>query len=104
MPGYQPRLHLPFGQWPAEDRRLWEGAVRADDPFGDAAGAHLAAASRKAYMMAWRRFLGFLAIEEPAALDGSPAERVTMARVRGFATHLGAPHLPRSGAGPVGIV
>ena len=96
MPGYQPRLHLPHDHWPAEDRRLWERAVSSDDPFGDAAGAHLATASRKTYLFAWRRFLGFLALEEPAALDTAPAERLTMERVRRFASHLAETNLPQS--------
>src|SRR6195256_3348156 len=96
MPGRQPRLHLPYGQWPVEDRRLWERAVSGDDPFGDAAGAHLAEASRKAYLFAWRRFLGFLAIEEPAALDTAPAERLTMERVRRFASPLAETNIPPS--------
>ena len=96
MPGCQPRLHLPYDQWPAEDQRLWERAVNNDDPFGDAAGAHLATASRKTYLFAWRRFLGFLALEEPAALDTAPAERLTMERVRRFASHLAETNLPQS--------
>jgi len=104
MPGSKPRLHLPYGQWPVEDRRLWEGTVSGDDPFSNAAGTHLAAASRKAYIMAWRRFLGFLAIEEPAALDIATAERITMARVREFATHLAATNLPQSVAAQVDML
>ena len=31
MPGPQPRLHLPYGQWPAADRLLWERAMGSDD-------------------------------------------------------------------------
>lgn len=104
MPGRQPRLHLPYGQWPVEDRRLWERAVSGDDPFGDAAGAHLAEASRKAYLFAWRRFLGFLAIEEPAALDTAPAERVTRERVRRFASHLADTNRPQSVAAQVDML
>ena len=104
MSGCQPRLHLPYGQWPVEDRRLWERAVSGDDPFGDAAGAHLAEASRKAYLFAWRRFLGFLAIEEPAALDTAPAERVTRERVRRFASHLADTNRPQSVAAQVDML
>src|SRR5216683_1521140 len=69
MPGAKPRLHLPYGQWPPEDRRRWEHAVSGDDPFADGAGAHLAATSRKAYLFGWRRFLGFLVLAEPEALE-----------------------------------
>ena len=33
MPGPEPRLHLPYAQWPAADRLLWERAMGSDDPF-----------------------------------------------------------------------
>ena len=62
---------------------LWERAMGSDDdPFCDAAGARLAKASQQSYLFAWRRFLGFLAISEPAALEVAPAERLTIERVR----------------------
>ncbi len=74
MPGCPPRLHLPYAEWPAEDRRLWEDAVGGgDDPFAAGAGTHLAAASQKRYLFGWRRWLGFLALDEPTALDLAPA-------------------------------
>jgi len=104
MPGRAPLLHLPYDQWPAEDRRLWECAISGDDPFGDAAGAHLAEASLKLYLFGWRRFLGFLVIEEPAALDITPAERLTVERVRRFANHLGETNLPQSVAAQVDVL
>ena len=53
-------------------------------PFADAAGARLAKASQHDYLFAWRRFLGFLAIHEPTALELAPAERLTIDRVRAF--------------------
>ena len=73
MRGPKPRLHLPYGQWPAADRLLWERAMGSDDPFADAAGARLAKASQHNYLFAWRRFLGFLAIHEPTALEVAPS-------------------------------
>ena len=75
MPGRQPRLHLPYDQWPAQDRLLWERAMSRDDPF--ATGAHLAKASRHHYLIAWRRFLSFLDTHEPTALELHPSERLT---------------------------
>jgi integrase/recombinase XerD len=97
MPGRQPRLHLPCDQWPAEDRCLWVVAAGgSDDPFGDAAGAHLAPSTRQRLMFAWRRFLGFLAIEEPSALEVAPAERLTFERARRFCAHLAATNTPYS--------
>lgn len=68
MPGPEARLHLPYRFWPAADRLLWERAMDSDDPFAEAPGARLAQASRQTYHLAWRRFLGFLATNEPAAL------------------------------------
>ena len=88
MPGPQPRLHLPYAQWPATDRQLWEHAMGGDDPFEDAAGSRLAKTSQHQYLFAWRRFLGFLAIEEPLALEISLAERLNIERIRTFVAHL----------------
>ncbi len=104
MPGPDPKLHLPYGQWPADDRLLWERAMNTDDPFGDGAGARLAKASQHSYLFGWRRFLGFLAINEPDALEVAPAQRVTIERVRSFVTHLAESNIPRSVANQVHMV
>jgi integrase/recombinase XerD len=105
MPGREPRLHLPYAQWPAADRLLWERAMGSDDdPFADAAGARLAKASQHDYLFAWRRSLGFLAIHEPTALDVTPAERLTIERVRPFVAHLAETNIPRSVAVQVDAV
>ena len=101
MRGREPRLHLPYGQWPAADRLLWERAMGSDDPFADAAGARLAKASQHNYLFAWRRFLGFLAIHEPTALELAPTERLTIERVRSFVAHLAETNTPRSVASQV---
>jgi integrase len=39
-------------------------------------------------MWSWRRFLGFLTKNEPAALDEPPDERLTIARVKALLRHL----------------
>jgi integrase/recombinase XerD len=97
MRGLPPRLHLPFGQWPAADQRLWLRAmVGDDDPFCAAPGARLAPSTRQKYMFAWRRFLGFLAISEPSALAADPAERLTIERVRSYVSHLAETNVPQS--------
>ncbi len=88
MRGPKPRLHLPYVQWPADDRLLWQQAMSGNDPFAEATGARLAKASQHSYLFAWRRFLGFLAMHEPAALEVAPAERLTTKRVRLFVAHL----------------
>jgi hypothetical protein len=102
MRGLPPRLHLPFGQWPKADRRLWADAMdRNDDPLCDALGARLAHASRQKSWFAWRRFLGFLAISEPLALEAHPAERLTIERIRLYVSHLAETNKRKSVASQV---
>jgi integrase/recombinase XerD len=55
-------------------------------------------------MFGWRRFLGYLALHEPLALEASPIERVTIGRIRSFAAHLAETNSPRSVAGSVDAV
>jgi integrase len=90
------RLHLPFDRWPQADRQLWEQATNDIDPFSEAAGARLADRSKHQYLFAWRRFLGFLLIEDKSALALPAAERLTKERVRAFANHLAGTNIPRS--------
>jgi integrase/recombinase XerD len=104
MRGSQQRLHLPYGQWPAADRLLWERATGNNDPFSDAAGARLSKATLHDYLFAWRRFLGFLAIHESAALEVAPTERLTIERVRPFVAHLAETNTPRSVANQVDML
>jgi integrase/recombinase XerD len=101
MRGRKPRLHLPYAQWPSADRLLWERAMGNDDPFADAAGAHFAKTSQDNYLRAWRRFLGFLAIHDPAALEVPAAERLNLERIRQFAANLRGTNAPRSVASQV---
>jgi len=96
MSNQRARLHLPFDQWPMADQQLWEQATSSSDPFSDATGARLAVASKKQYLFAWRRFLGFLSIEDQSALELSASERLTKTCVRSFADHLAKTHIPRS--------
>ena len=99
MSGRRARLQLPFIQWPSADRLLWQQAISNDDPFSDGSRAvRLAKASLDRYLLAWRRFLGFLTIEEPAALDIVPAKRLSSERVRAFTAHLRHTNNPRSTA------
>ncbi len=88
MAGFEAKLHLRFARWPDADKALWQKAMDADDPFAMGSAARLSAASRKRYFMGWRRFLGFLAIVEPEALEISPAERLRPERIKRFAKHL----------------
>src|SRR5262245_44651916 len=67
-----------------------------DDPFCDAPGTRLAQATRTRYWFGWRRFLGFLAISEPSALEAGFVERLTLEGVRSYVTHLAETNSPRS--------
>jgi integrase/recombinase XerD len=96
MAGFKARLHLAYEDWPSADRLSWEQAFADDDPFGNAAGVRLAISSRQQYLNGWRRFLGFLASEEPEALDFPPEERLDAKRVRRFVAHLAGTNIPRS--------
>jgi integrase len=66
------------------------------DPFADAAGGRLSGASKKQYHFAWRRYLGFLKISDPAALSLPPPQRLTKEIVRAFTKHLAETNIPRS--------
>jgi integrase len=96
MAGFAAKLHLSFSQWPNADKRLWERAFGGDDPFTAAEGARLSPASRTRYFMGWRRFLGFLAITDPDALELPPADRLSAGRVKSFAKHLAETCAPAS--------
>jgi hypothetical protein len=52
-------------------------------------------------MWSWRRFLGFLAITEPEALEIAPAGRLTIDRVKLFVAHVAATNAPNSVAAVV---
>jgi integrase len=89
-------LHLPFDQWPAADQLLWINATNDTDPFSEASGARLAPSSKNQYWFAWRRFLGFLAINDPSAIDLSPVVRLNRERVCAYVDHLNETRIPRS--------
>jgi hypothetical protein len=96
MPGPKPRLSLPFADWPEVDRQMWSDAINDDDPFTGGGGARLAKSTQHKYWMGWRRFLGFLTIVEPYALEVAPPKRLTTERVRRFVEHLRETNTPHS--------
>jgi integrase len=98
MPGPKPKLHLPFADWPEQDKLLWHRATADDDLFGDAPGAQLSDATLHCRLMAWRRFLGFLTLDHPESL-GIPAERrLTLDVARLYAKHIAETNTPYSTA------
>ena len=96
MSGPQPKLHLPYADWPEVDRQIWNFAVNDDDPFTDGLAARLSKTTLHKHWMGWRRFLGFLAITEPGALELAPDTRITAERVRRFVEHLRETNTPHS--------
>ena len=86
----RPAIFDPYRR-PIFERRL---TTDDSDPFADAAGARLSAASKKQYLFAWRRYLGFLKIADPAALNLLPCQRLTKERVRAFTEHLAETNIP----------
>jgi hypothetical protein len=102
MRGRKPRLHLPYVQWPPADRLLWERAMGNNDPFASPASGRFAKSSQYNCLMAWRRFLGLLAIDEPAALEVAPMERLTVERARSLVAHLAESNNAGSVASQVG--
>lgn len=94
MPGAKPHLHLPYISWPVSDRLLWERAFcQEGDPFAD---THLSKASCDRCMWSWRRYLGFVANNEPEALEIAPAQRLTIDRVKRFVAHISKTNAPNS--------
>jgi hypothetical protein len=87
-------IQLPDRLWATARRRL--PASRRAFPFAEVPGARLAKASRQTYQLAWRRFLGFIATNEPTALNLAPAERLTTERIRGYVTDLATTRSPSS--------
>jgi integrase len=72
-----PDMQLPYTAWPEEDRKGWDTAFRAGDPFDDCGrAAYLAAATCRALRASYGRFLGFLSTEHRGLLDLAPACRV----------------------------
>lgn len=98
MAGPEPKLHLPFTQWPEEDKLLWHRATADNDPFSDAPGAQLAEATLRTRLMAWRRFLGFLTLYHPETLALAAERRLTREVARLYAKHIGETNTPYSTA------
>lgn len=74
---------MPFHDWPAADRRLWDDLMRGGGPLDDrGALAHLRETSRKVLVRHYGRWLGWVTAKEPEALQIAPVERASMDRLR----------------------
>src|SRR5690348_2552541 len=74
---------LPLDPWPTADRAAWQAALRPGDAFdvgGVASG--WAQATQNKTMLGWGRFLFFLSERNELDPLATPAERITMERVR----------------------
>ena len=93
------KKHLPYGDWPEADRRLFEVSFQgADDPFDDAAGAgaHLRPRTVRTLRYGYARWLSWLAAEAPSALSDDPQHRVTPERIKSYSSALGKTMKPSS--------
>ena len=84
-----PRILLPFSEWPAADRLLWEQRFSSMDIFDRINPATVRAdMSRYSVTAGYRRWLGYL-VRRNALVEGSaPAERVTPMAVSEYVDHL----------------
>jgi hypothetical protein len=98
MPGPIPKLHLPFADWPEQDKLLWQQATADEDLFADAPGARLADKTLQARLMAWRRFLGFLKLHHPEIFALPAERRLTREVARLYANHIAETNTPYSTA------
>lgn len=80
------RISLPFDEWPASDKALWEELLREGDHWGGDAGAgsHWAAGTKKMRLQYYGTWLAFIRSWEPDILDLAPADRVTMSTISAY--------------------
>jgi len=88
--------HLPLRHWPAADHEAFKRAYAPGDIFDETCGpgAHHSQGWRRMIETSYRRWLGFLAEHDPAALQEPPGQRITPERLRAFVEHLSIEVLP----------
>ncbi len=85
------RKMVPFEEWPANDRAIWEQAFATVDIFDDTIPSSVwAPRSRFSMGGSYSRWLGFLEMQGMLATDELPADRVTPENVSDYIEHLGA--------------
>jgi integrase/recombinase XerD len=82
--------HLPQSDWPVEDLKRLGAAFETGDIFDDdrPAGAHLSAATRRHVEFCYARWLRFLAVHEPEALELAAERRITQPRVQAYVLNM----------------
>lgn len=83
-------LVLPFEAWPGADRAMWHALRAEGGPLDDRGElAHLRESSVETLGRRYGRWLGWLSLTEPDALNLSPAERATLPRLQAWLRDLG---------------
>ena len=78
-------LILPFEEWPAADRDLWESLFTEGDPLDDEGPlVHLRPTSRQTLLLRYGRWLKWLTDEEPDVLAHNPLDRPTLEHLKGW--------------------
>jgi hypothetical protein len=73
----KPRMHLPFEDWPAEDKIRWASAFKAGDRFDESGpGAHLAESTQKVWRESYARLLGFISTYRQDLMHLLPNARI----------------------------
>ena len=82
------KLYLPYVDWPAEDRTLWEAAFAPSTDLFDDCGpaAHLAERTRLQLQYAYGKFLAFILARHRELLDRAPAERLSREIIKDYVT------------------
>jgi integrase/recombinase XerD len=71
------RMHLPFDDWPAEDRVRWGSAFKSGDRFDESGpGAHLAESTRRVWRESYARLQGFISTHRPELMHLPPNARI----------------------------
>jgi integrase/recombinase XerD len=89
MPDRKPK-HLPFSDWPDDDRCTWLQAFGSENASLREATAHLAKPTRRALRNSYARWLGFLRDKTPDQFALSSSARLTRSNVAAFALDLGS--------------
>ncbi|WP_454747512.1 tyrosine-type recombinase/integrase [Ciceribacter selenitireducens] len=82
-------LVLPVSEWPAQDRAMWEAMLSQGGPLDEqGALAHLRATSIQTLANRYGRWLRWLAVSAPEALELAPEQRATVARLQAWHSDL----------------
>jgi len=82
------KKHLPFDEWPPEDRVVWARTFESDVFDEDNKTAHLATPTIVGHRTAYARYLGFLTQYDPERLACAPHDRIDVDSMRAFDAHL----------------